>query len=157
MAVEDALDDETGQRQHHLERMADDVRRVPGVEAIAGERRSATAAFVECERDVEVFERGEDPIVVGVVQRPPLRRVGTDHRRPHAARRDGAAQLLFGQRGIVQRHDGDTEQPAVALPAVVADPTVVRTGERRGEIRREVIGVGRVEREARIQRGASTP
>jgi hypothetical protein len=37
MAVEDAFDDEAGECEHHLERMADDVRRVPRVEAVTGE------------------------------------------------------------------------------------------------------------------------
>ena len=114
MAIEDALDDETRQRQHHLERMADDVRGVPRVEAVAGERRSPAAPFVEREGDVEFFERGEDAFVVRMMQRPALRRVGADHRRPHAVGGDDAAQLFFGQHGIVQRDDGDTEQAAVA-------------------------------------------
>jgi hypothetical protein len=42
----------------------------------------------------------------------------------------------------------------MALPAEVGDPAVVGARERVGEVRREMIGVGRVQREARIERGA---
>lgn len=83
------------------------------------------------QRDVQVLERGVQRIVVGIVERPSLDRIGADEDRLEAQLTHGAARLGHGGPDLLDRNDRNAQQSLRVGPAIVEEPIVVGAAEGR--------------------------
>jgi hypothetical protein len=112
-ALDAAARDHRQRRQHLLERVRDHVRHEEIVEAVEpGRRQLPVSAFMEHDRHPKPLRLGAEPVVRGVVQRPPADWVRPEINALEAERRDGVPQLVDRRADVEQGHHADADQAA---------------------------------------------
>ena len=96
--------------QHHFHRVRNDVLSGATLETVDADRRhAAVAAFVEADREIEIFGRLPEPLVIGVMDHLVVVRIRT---REAAAKTEFLARkphLLDRQINRLHRQDGDAK------------------------------------------------
>ena len=136
--------------QHHFHRVADDVLCAAPLETVDADRRHATAAaFMKADREIEVFGRRPERLVIGVVDHFIVVWVRPQEAAAESQFLAREAHLGNGQIHRLHRQHRDPEQAIGIGFAVIGQPTVVGTTGRGREFR--VLDRARKQADARIK------
>src|SRR3954453_6122610 len=102
-------------------------------EAVDTRRGKVSAgALMHHERHSESGQRLVERVVIGIVQRASVYRIGTDKNSLKAELSDGTAGLTYGRHNVLHGNGSDAHEALAVGAAVVVEPIVVGTTKRCG-------------------------